>query len=101
MEIAGQVGFTATGELVEGFEKQVLQSFANLKAALQSVGATPQDVTKLRYYIKDFDLDKRQHLRSGVVAFYGGEYRAPSVLIPVPELFDPRVLFEVEATAAL
>jgi enamine deaminase RidA (YjgF/YER057c/UK114 family) len=101
IEIAGQVGYTVAGTISEEFDQQVRQSFANLKAALESVGAAPRDVTKVRYYIKDFDKDKLQHLRLAVQEFYGSEYRAPSTLIPVPTLFDPHVLFEVEASAAL
>ncbi|KAF7179753.1 hypothetical protein CNMCM7691_008803 [Aspergillus felis] len=101
IEIAGQVGYTVAGTISEEFDQQVRRSFANLKAALESVGAAPRDVTKVRYYIKDYDTDKLQSLRSAVREFYGSDHRAPSTLIPVPTLFDPRVLFEVEASAAL
>lgn len=101
VEIAGQVGFTVSGAISEQFGQQVHQSFANLKAALESVGATPEDLTKLRYYVTDFDVTKLQEIRPAIQAFYGTTHRAPSIIIPVPTLFDPRVHFEVEASAAV
>jgi enamine deaminase RidA (YjgF/YER057c/UK114 family) len=75
--------------------------FVNVKLALESAGAMPKDVIKLRYYVANFNTDLLPHLRSAVSEFYGGDYRATSTLIPVPTLFDPRALLEVEATAAI
>ncbi|RSD25057.1 RidA family protein [Amycolatopsis eburnea] len=52
--VSGRLGVTATGALVPGgFEAECAQAFANLDAALQSVGAGRADVVKVVAYLTD------------------------------------------------
>lgn len=53
---SGQIPLTASGELVTGdIEAQVHQVFANLKAVLESAGASFETVVKTTVFIKNMD----------------------------------------------
>ncbi|KAF2176152.1 FAD/NAD(P)-binding domain-containing protein [Zopfia rhizophila CBS 207.26] len=101
VETAGQVGITSDGKYLETYEEQVHQSFRNLKDALAAGGATPADIVKIRYYIKDWDESKLPPLRDALIGFVNPLNPPPSVLLSAPALSDPRLLFEVEATAMI
>lgn len=45
--IAGQLGEDASGRFPNDFEGQLKQAFANLRTALEAVGATPEQVVKI------------------------------------------------------
>lgn len=52
--LSGQIGLDpATGQLVEGAEKQIDRVFANLKAVAEAGGASLGDVVKLTVYLTD------------------------------------------------
>ena len=57
--ISGQVGVSPDGAIADGFEAQARQAFANLRAALDSVGATPRDVAKITTFVVDYSPEKR------------------------------------------
>lgn len=99
--ISGQVPFNEKGELIGkgDLRSQAGQIFKNLKIALQSAGATFDDVIKVTYYIKDYvpaDLPIIREMR----AQYFNEENPPSAsLIGVQSLFLEDVLIEVEVVA--
>lgn len=52
--LSGQIGLDpASGQLVEGFEAQAVQVFANLKAVAEASGASLADAAKLTIYLTD------------------------------------------------
>ncbi|MBB4683855.1 RidA family protein [Amycolatopsis jiangsuensis] len=52
--VSGRLGVTGTGELAAGgFAAECVQAFANLDAALGSVGASRADVVKVVAYLTD------------------------------------------------
>jgi 2-iminobutanoate/2-iminopropanoate deaminase len=52
--VAGQGPFNpATGKMPAGFEEQAAQTFDNIKAIVESAGATLQDVVKVNVYLTD------------------------------------------------
>ncbi|OLZ49844.1 RidA family protein [Amycolatopsis keratiniphila] len=54
VSVSGRLGVTETGALVPGgFDVECPQAFANLDAALRSVGATRADVVKVVVYLTD------------------------------------------------
>ena len=99
--ISGQVGVDKQQNLVGAgdFPAQAEQAFANLAAALVSVGATLADVVKLNIYVVSYRNEHadvigaliRQH-------FPAGQLPACS-LIGVQALAREEFLIEVEATA--
>ncbi|HVG18840.1 MAG TPA: Rid family detoxifying hydrolase [Blastocatellia bacterium] len=52
--VAGQGPFDpGTGKMAEGFEEQAVRTFENIKAIVESAGATLKDVVKVNVYLAD------------------------------------------------
>jgi reactive intermediate/imine deaminase len=52
--VAGQGPFNpGTGKMAVGFEEQAVQTFENIKAIVESAGATLKDVVKVNVYLTD------------------------------------------------
>lgn len=98
--IAGQSGMDARGGLSPDFAVQVEQAYANLATALDGVGATPGQVTKLTIFVVDHDQSKLGVLTEAVQKMFGSALPAQT-LIPVSRLTLDGMLFEVDAVAAL
>lgn len=98
--ISGQGGFDSTGGLSPDFAAQVAQAYANLGAALEGIGARPDQVAKLTVYVVDHDMSKLGVLTQNVIAMFGDRLPAQT-LVPVPALAIAPMLFEVEAVVVL
>jgi enamine deaminase RidA (YjgF/YER057c/UK114 family) len=98
--ISGQGGQDATGGLSPDFAAQVKQAYANLGAALEGLGARPDQVAKLTVFVVDHDMSKLGVLTSAVKDMFGGTLPAQT-LVPVPKLAIDPMLFEVEAIVML
>ena len=98
--ISGQGGQDSTGGLVPDFAAQVKQAYANLGAALEGLGATPDQVAKLTIFVVDHDMSKLGVLTENVKAMFGDRLPAQT-LVPVPKLAIEPMLFEVEAIVVL
>ncbi|NEJ17596.1 RidA family protein [Rhizobium leguminosarum bv. trifolii] len=98
--ISGQGGQDSTGALSPDFAVQVKQAYANLRTALDALGARPDQVAKLTVFVVDHDMSKLEVLTSNVKDMFGASLPAQT-LIPVPKLAIDPMLFEVEATVVL
>lgn len=98
--IAGQGGSDLGGWLSPGFADQVKHAYANLRAALDSVGATPRQVTKINTYVVDYEMPKLDIMTQYVQEMFG-EALPAQTLVPVPRLALDGMLFEVDAIVAL
>ncbi len=98
--ISGQGGQDSTGGLSPDFATQVQQAYANLGAALEGLGARPDQVAKLTIYVVDHDMGKLEVLTRNVKDMFGDRLPAQT-LVPVPRLAIDPMLFEVEATVLL
>ena len=96
VHIAGQVGISDVGP--NDFEHQVDRAFVALDDALRAAGTNVQDVVKITLLIVDHDASKLAYLVNKRKAVFGPNPPA-STLIPVPELYAPGVLFEIDAVA--
>ncbi len=98
--IAGQVALDKSGNLVGAgdFGAQATQVFQNLKAALDSVGATFDDVAKTTTYVTD--MSNLQPLRDVRSKFIGANPPA-NTLVQVVRLARPELLLEIEAVVVL
>jgi enamine deaminase RidA (YjgF/YER057c/UK114 family) len=99
--ISGQVALDANGSLVGpgDIRAQAHQVFDNLRAALQAVGATLDQVVKLNYYVVDAT-------RMPVIREVRDEYLDPdrlpaSTAVEVRRLVRDDLLIEVEAVAVI
>jgi enamine deaminase RidA (YjgF/YER057c/UK114 family) len=98
--ISGQGGQDSTGALSPDFAVQVEQAYANLRTALDALGAKPDQVAKLTVFVVDHDMSKLGVLTASVKKMFGNTLPAQT-LIPVPKLAIDPMLFEVEAIVIL
>lgn len=98
--ISGQGGQDRTGALSPDFATQVAQAYANLRAALEGIGARPDQVAKLTVFVVDHDMSKLGPLTRNVTEMFGDRLPAQT-LVPVPKLAIDAMLFEVEAVVVL
>lgn len=98
--ISGQGGQDSTGALSPDFAVQVEQAYANLRTALDALGARPDQVAKLTVFVVDHDMSKLEVLTRNVKEMFGATLPAQT-LIPVPKLAIDPMLFEVEAIVIL
>lgn len=98
--ISGQGGQDSMGGLSPDFATQVKQTYTNLRAALDGIGATPDQVAKLTVFVVDHDMSKLEILTRNVIEVFGNKLPAQT-LVPVPKLAVDPMLFEVEAIVML
>ena len=98
--ISGQGGQDSTGDLSPDFAVQVKQAYANLRSALEGIGARPDQVAKLTVFVVDHDMSKLEVLTRNVKDMFG-EALPAQTLVPVPKLAIDPMLFEVEAVVVL
>ncbi|WP_269930465.1 RidA family protein [Aminobacter sp. HY435] len=98
--ISGQGGQDSTGVLSPDFAVQVKQAYANLRTALDALGARPDQVAKLTVFVVDHDMSKLGVLTQNVKEMFG-EALPAQTLVPVPKLAVDPMLFEVEAVVVL
>jgi enamine deaminase RidA (YjgF/YER057c/UK114 family) len=104
--LAGQVSQDAEGATVAkgDLAGQTEQALANVAGALESVGASFDDIAKVTLYIVDWEPSKLEAIAAGAAAAaakLGVNPVKPSTLIGVKALFDPDYLIEIDATAVL
>ena len=105
LHIAGQVSVNNAGELVgvNDFEAQMHQTYANLRAALESAGAGFGNVVKFTTYLtRAEDLGEYKRVRDALYEEYypDGTY-PPNTLLIVSGLVNVDMLLEIEAVAAI
>ena len=98
--IAGQTGEDSAEALSPRFADQLRQSYANLRTALDAVGAEPGQVARITTYVVDYDPSMLPLMTQEVQALFGDRLPAQT-LVPVPRLALDGVLFEVDAIAVL
>ena len=98
--ISGQGGQDSRGGLSPDFAVQVKQAYANLRTALDELGARPDQVAKLTVFVVDHDMSKLGVLTENVKEMFG-ETLPAQTLVPVPKLAIDPMLFEVEAVVVL
>jgi enamine deaminase RidA (YjgF/YER057c/UK114 family) len=98
--ISGQGGQDSRGALSPDFAVQIAQAYANLRAALDGVGAKPDQVAKLTVFVVDHDMSKLGVLTEAVKKMFGAALPAQT-LVPVPKLAVDGMLFEVEAVVVV
>ena len=105
LHIAGQVSVDKDGELVGAgdFEAQMKQTYANLRAALESAGAGFGNVVKYTTYLtRREDLDEYRRVRSTLYddIYPNGGY-PPNTLLIISALVNDDLLLEIEAVAVI
>ena len=98
--ISGQVAFDQSGALVGpgDLKAQTEQVFKNLKTALESCGATLENVAKITIFM--LDATQIQTYRDVRDRYFSGNLPA-STLVQVGRLARPEWLIEIEAIALI
>ncbi|TRW14478.1 RidA family protein [Glacieibacterium frigidum] len=97
--ISGQAGAGDDGKIVEGgFRTQGEQAFANLRRALEAGGSSLNDVIKVTIFVTD--MGNFQEVVALRRQFFSEPYPADTIA-EVKALYDPAVLIEIEAIAAV
>ena len=99
--IAGQVAIDPAGNLVGpgDVRAQARQVFENLRAALQAVGASFQQVVKLNFYL--VDVTQLPVVREVRDEYVNTGQPPASTAVEVPRLVRDDLLLEVEAVAVI
>jgi len=99
--ISGQIAFDPSGKVVGAgdMRAQAQQIFANLKAALESVGADFSAVVKLTYFV--VDITQMQTIREVRAQYVNMENPPASSAFEVRQLTHPDLLLEIEAIAVV
>jgi len=97
---AGQLGIDKSGKMGANAREQMEVAFQNVKAALDSVGASFSDVVKLNNYIVDIGTNLAYY-REVRDKFVNTSAPPASTTVGVPQLARPGALFEVEAIVVL
>lgn len=99
--IAGQIALDSSGNIIGrgDFRAQAEQVFANLKAALESVGGSWKDVIKLNMYVTD--ISQLGALREARDKYVNTATPPVSTLVEVRRLASEELMIEIEAVAVL
>jgi len=101
--ISGQVAYDKDGHVVGkgDMRAQTTQAFENLKIALDSVGATFNDVVKINSFLVNMpeNLAAYREVRAKYLA--GSKHRPASTTVGVAALVNPDLLLEMEAEVVL
>lgn len=99
--ISGQIAFDAAGNVVGvgDLAAQTQQVFANLKAALESVGADFSHIVKWTFFVRDMS-------QLPIIREIRNQYTNPaqppaSTAVEVSRLAHPDLLIEIEAIAVI
>ena len=99
--ISGQVALDASGNVVgEGdFRAQCQQVYENVKAAVEAVGGSMDDIVKLGTFMTDMtNLGILREVRSG---FLNADHPPASTTVEISRLANEKFVIEIEAVAVL
>jgi len=99
--LSGHVPLRADGTMPSDLAAQLHQVFENIGATLQSAGVGFEAVARLTIYVRDYQPEMLPTIRTVRDHWVNAERPPASALIGVAALFDPDVLVEVDALAAV
>lgn len=99
--VAGQTGTDAAGKPAKGFRAQMMQAYANIRAALASAGGSMNNIVRLTTYVTDIEQNADIYREVRAATFTDKNALPASTLVQVVRLADPAYLVEVDAIAIL
>jgi enamine deaminase RidA (YjgF/YER057c/UK114 family) len=100
---AGQTAWDREQNIVGSgdFRAQVKKTLENVEAALNEAGAGRADVTTLRIFVVDYDLEKLPVIAEELSLFFGPDNLPANTLLGVEKLALPDFMIEIEAFAII
>lgn len=99
--VSGQVPIGVDGITKGGLVAQAEQVFANFTATLDAAGGSWSDVARVTFYIKDYNPEDLETLRTIRDKWITSKVPPASALIGVASLFHPEALIEIDGIAVL
>jgi 2-iminobutanoate/2-iminopropanoate deaminase len=96
--IAGQAGMDESGQIVQGLEAQIRQSFENIRRVVSDAGGSMANVVRITGYLRD--MNALGVYTKMVSEFFTGNLPAATV-VEVKALALEPLLVEVDAIAVL
>jgi enamine deaminase RidA (YjgF/YER057c/UK114 family) len=103
VHISGQTGVHADGAIAgPTHAEQATQALRNLRVALDAVGGTPADIARLGLYVVDYSDAAFEAVVGAAIGVFGEAFPiTASTLIGVAALWQPGLLFEVDAVLVI
>ena len=100
---AGQTAWDKEQNIVGpgDFRRQIKKTLENVEAALNEAGAGRADVTSLRLYVVDYDLEKLPVIAEELRLFFGPHNLPANTLVGIDKLALPEFMIEIEAFAVI
>jgi enamine deaminase RidA (YjgF/YER057c/UK114 family) len=100
IHISGQTGVDGEGNPVgTTHSEQTRQALINLRTACEAADASLADVAMLHIYVVDYSAEAFDALVTAAIEVYGDDFPiTASTLVPVPMLWQPGLLIEIDAT---
>lgn len=96
IDVAGTTGVEADGTVSDDAGKQADRCFAQIRAAIEELGGTMEDVTRVRMFTCDMgDADAISAAFTRVLA----HVRPTGTMVGITGLYDTRLKVEIEAEA--
>lgn len=102
--ISGQPAYLADGSFCGkgDLAAQAHQAFTNLKAALEAVGAAPENVVRMTIYVVNYRLESARAIFGAAREVFGADWPVTSsVLLGVQALAMEDWLIEIDAIAVV
>ena len=100
--VAGMIGWDDHGKLEDGLVGQLRKTLENTVAVLSEGGASPADIVRMTWYVKDLD-EYRDNL-AGIGQAYRdviGKNFPVMAVIGVADLVERGAMIEIETTAVV
>ena len=83
------------------FRRQIKKTLENVEVALNEAGAGRADVTSLRIYVVEYDLQKLPVIGEELSLFFGPDNLPANTLLGIDKLALPEFMIEIEAIALI
>lgn len=97
--LGGKAGIYADDSFPPTLAEQTVQTFDNIRRALESAGATPADVVEIQVYIVDLEKIDPTPVYEAVREFFPAGHKPASMVIGVSALAYSGLLLEINVRA--